>query len=78
MTRRWFKYVHDKQNDAPCLCVSTISVFRRRRQSLKEIQTFDKSKVVPPGYVNWLDSHLKFHFLDDTSLSLQMPFRLSL
>ena len=41
-------------------------------QSLKEIQTFDKSKVVPPGYVNWLDSHLKFHFLDDTSLSLQV------
>ena len=41
-------------------------------QSLKEIQTFDKSKVVPPGYVKWLDAHLKFHFLDDTSLSLQL------
>ena len=41
-------------------------------QSLKEIQTFDKTKVVPPGYVAWLDEHLKFHFLDDTSISLQV------
>ena len=41
-------------------------------QSLKEIQTFDKAKVVPPGYVDWLNANLKFHFLDDTSLSLQV------
>ncbi len=41
-------------------------------QSLKEIQTFDKTKVVPPGYVAWLDEHLKFHFLDDTSIALQV------
>ncbi|WAC19046.1 DEAD/DEAH box helicase family protein [Luteolibacter sp. SL250] len=40
--------------------------------SLKEIQTFDKSKVVPPEYVNWLDTHLQFHFLDDTGLSLNV------
>lgn len=39
-------------------------------QSLKEIETFDKSKVIPPEYVNWLDTHLKFHFLDDTGVSL--------
>ncbi len=39
-------------------------------QSLREIQTLDKSKVVPPGYVEWLDANLKFQFLDDTSLSL--------
>ncbi len=39
-------------------------------QSLKEIETFDKSKVVPQEYVNWLDTHLKFHFLDDTGISL--------
>jgi type III restriction enzyme len=39
-------------------------------QSLKEIETFDKSKVIPPEYVNWLDTHLKFHFLDDTGISL--------
>lgn len=39
-------------------------------QSLKEIQTFDKSKVVPPEYVNWLETHLQFHFLDDSGISL--------
>lgn len=39
-------------------------------QSLKEIETFDKSRVIPPEYVNWLDTHLKFHFLDDTGISL--------
>lgn len=41
-------------------------------QSLKEIETFDKSKVVPPGYVKFLDENLKFHFLDDNSLSLRI------
>jgi len=40
--------------------------------SLKEIQTFDKSQVVPPEYVNWLDTHLRFFFLDDTGLSLNV------
>ena len=39
-------------------------------QSLKEIETFDKSKVIPPEYVNWLDTHLKFHFLDQTGDAL--------
>lgn len=41
-------------------------------QSLKEIQTFNKALVVPPEYVNWLDTHLQFHFLDDTGLSLNV------
>ena len=41
-------------------------------QSLKEIQTFDKSQVVPPGYVDWLDANLKFHYLDDSSLALSL------
>ncbi len=41
-------------------------------QSLKEIQTFDKSLVVPTEYVNWLDTHLKFHFLDNTGTSLNV------
>jgi type III restriction enzyme len=39
-------------------------------QSLKEIETFDKSKVIPPEYINWMESHIKFHFLDDTGLTL--------
>lgn len=39
-------------------------------QSLREIETFDKSKVIPPEYVNWLDGNLKFHFLDETGDAL--------
>ena len=39
-------------------------------QSLREIMTFDKSKIVPPEYVGVLDSNIKFHFLDDTGAGL--------
>jgi type III restriction enzyme len=40
--------------------------------ALREIVEFDKSKVVPAEYVNWLDSHLKFHFLDDAGTTLNL------
>lgn len=39
-------------------------------QSLREIMTFDKSKVVPNEYSSLLESNLKFHFLDDTNTML--------
>jgi SNF2 family DNA or RNA helicase len=39
-------------------------------QSLKEIQTFDKSLVVPKQNLNWLEAHLKFYFLDKTGDAL--------
>lgn len=39
-------------------------------QALREIQSFDKSKVVPPEYVNWLECNLKFYFLDETGDAL--------
>ncbi|PSB25352.1 TnsA endonuclease N-terminal domain-containing protein [Stenomitos frigidus] len=39
-------------------------------QSLREIQTFGLSKVVPPDYVNFLTAHLQFHFLDDAGTTL--------
>ena len=39
-------------------------------QSLKEIMTFDKTKVVPLEYANVLDSNIKFHFLDDAGTIL--------
>jgi type III restriction enzyme len=39
-------------------------------QSLKEIQSFDKSKVVPPEYINWLEANIKFYFLDETGDAL--------
>ena len=38
--------------------------------SLKEIQTFDLTKVIPPEYANFLRSNLKFHFLDDTASTI--------
>lgn len=39
-------------------------------QSLKEIQTFDMAKVVPPEYVNFLSQHIQFHFLEEAGTSL--------
>ena len=39
-------------------------------QSLREIMTFDKTKVVPPEYARVLDSNIKFHFLDETGTIL--------
>lgn len=40
-------------------------------QSLREIITFDKTKVVPPEYARVLDSNIKFHFLDEAGTILQ-------
>lgn len=39
-------------------------------QSLREIMTFDKTKVVPPEYAQILDINIKYHFLDDTNMQL--------
>ena len=39
-------------------------------QSLREIMTFDKTKVVPPEYTRVLDANIKFHFLDETGTVL--------
>lgn len=39
-------------------------------QSLREIMTFDKTKVVPPEYARVLDANIKFHFLDETGAVL--------
>ena len=43
---------------------------RTVRESLREIETFDRSKVVPQEYANILNSNIKFHFLDDDSSTL--------
>ncbi|APG25947.1 TnsA endonuclease N-terminal domain-containing protein [Syntrophotalea acetylenica] len=40
--------------------------------SLKEIQSFDMRKVVPPEYVNFLTSHIQFHYLEDAGTSLSV------
>lgn len=39
-------------------------------EALREIQTFDMAKVVPPEYVNWLSTHIQFHFLDEAGMAL--------
>jgi len=41
-------------------------------QALREIQTFEKSRVVPPEYVSWLDSNIRFHFLDEAGMTLNV------
>ncbi|PAF54983.1 DEAD/DEAH box helicase family protein [Mycoplasmopsis agassizii] len=39
-------------------------------QSLKEIQTFDLNKVMPTEYASFLTTNVKFHFMNDTSTTL--------
>lgn len=39
-------------------------------ESLREIMTFDKTKVVPPEYASVLDANIKFHFLDESGVTL--------
>ena len=39
-------------------------------QSLKEIITFDKTKVVPPEYADVLNNNINFHFLQDGDTTL--------
>ena len=39
-------------------------------EALREITTFDKTKVVPPEYARVLDSNIKFHFLDEAGTVL--------
>lgn len=39
-------------------------------EALREIQTFDKRLVVPPEYANLLETHIKFHFLEESGGTL--------
>lgn len=39
-------------------------------QSLREIESFDLTRVVPPEYVNFLTAHLRFHYLEEAGTSL--------
>ena len=61
------KYPQDKR-----FCHNTL-VFAPDKtvlESLREIMTLDKIKIIPPEYVNILDSNIKFHFLEDTGTVL--------
>ena len=39
-------------------------------QSLRELETFPLVRVVPPEYVNFLTSHIRFHYLEEAGTSL--------
>ena len=38
--------------------------------SLREIESFDLARVVPPEYVSFLTAHIRFHYLEETGTSL--------
>ena len=62
----------DKFPEDPKYCHNAL-VFAPDRtvlQSLKEIQTFDMTHVVPPEYVNFLSRHIQFHFLEEAGTAL--------
>lgn len=41
-------------------------------QALREIEGFDLTSVVPPEYVNFLTTHLRFHYLEEAGTSLDV------
>lgn len=58
------------QDDRYCHNALVFAPDKTVLQSLKEIVTFDKSKVVPPEYIGVLDSNIKVHFLEDAGTTL--------
>jgi hypothetical protein len=58
------------RDDRYCHNVLVFAPDKTVLQSLKEIVTFDKSKVVPPEYIGVLDANIKVHFLEDTGTTL--------
>ena len=70
----FYEFLLARKNPSSSLYCHNALVFAPDKtvlESLREIQTFDKSKVVPPEYVPVLDANIKFHFLDEDSSSLQ-------
>ncbi len=39
-------------------------------QSLRELESFPLARVVPPEYVNFLTTHIRFHYLEEAGTSL--------
>ncbi|KXX67411.1 DEAD/DEAH box helicase family protein [Flammeovirga sp. SJP92] len=59
------------KNSNYCHNVLVLAPDKTVLESLKEIQTLDKSLIVPPEYISWLETNLKFHVLDgDGTLTL--------
>lgn len=61
------KYPSDKRF---CHNVLVFAPDKTVLQSLNEIVTMNKELVVPPEYCRVLDQNIKFHFLDDTGITL--------
>lgn len=61
------KYPKDKRF---CHNVLVFAPDKTVLESLREIVTFDKSKVVPAEYARVLDSNIKIHFLDEGGIAL--------
>lgn len=59
-----------KKNEHYCHNVLVFAPDKTVLDSLHEIITLDKSKVVPPEYVSFLDTNLKTHFLDESGGTL--------
>ncbi len=62
----------DKFPDNPLYCHNAL-VFAPDKtvlQALRELEEFDKRKVIPPEYASMIESNLKFHFLDDAGTIL--------
>ncbi|WP_198912058.1 hypothetical protein [Acetobacter lambici] len=43
-------------------------------QSLRELESFPLARVVPPEYVNFLTTHIRFHYLEEAGTSLDADF----
>jgi len=62
----------NKYPDDPRFCHNAL-VFAPDKtvlQSLSEIISFDKTRVVPPEYARVLDANIKFHFLEESGATL--------
>lgn len=63
------KYPKDKQY---CKNALVFAPDKTVLQSLREIQSFDLSKVVPGEYVNLLTTQVKYHYLDEAGTALSV------
>lgn len=64
----------DKFPDDPLFCHNAL-IFAPDKtvlQSLREIETFDFSKVMPEAQANWLQANLKLQYLDEAGATLNV------
>ncbi len=59
-----------KKDEKYCHNALVLSPDKTVLLSLRELESFDLSKVVPPEYVNFLTAHIRFYYLEETGTSL--------